>query len=70
MGSTELLADLSKFRVDLLGLVVFVLRASKLFMVVELLNGLSVLDEDLFDLLLDVAGQILGLVALVLLLHC
>ena len=70
MGSTELLADLSKFRVDLLGLVVFVLRASELFMVVELLNGLSVLDEDLFDLLLDVAGQLLGLVALILLLHC
>lgn len=62
-------ADFSKFCVDFLGLIVFVLRASELFVVVKLLNCLPVPYEDFFDLLLDVAGEFFGLVALVLLLH-
>lgn len=38
-------------------------------MIVQLLNCFPVSDKDFFDLLLDVAGEFFGLVALVLLLH-
>lgn len=69
MGGTQLFAHFRELRVYFFGLVVFVLRASELFVVVELLDGLPVPEEDFPDLLLDVAGELLGLAALVLLLH-